>query len=87
MEKFLGDSPKFKSPEEELVYLRSQIEKTEKLLKERGIDSNKEYITSSLVESYRKVDSGDVLHRKHEIKEKENEILFFSPTALLHSPK
>lgn len=73
MEKFLGDSPKFKSPEEELVYLRSQIEKTEKLLKERGIDSNKEYITSSLVESYRKVDSGDVLHRKHEIKEKEKE--------------
>ena len=76
MEKFLEDAPKFSSPEEELAYLRAQVEKTEKLLNERGIDSSKEYITSSLVESYRKVDSGDVLHPKHVMKEKEsNELI------------
>lgn len=76
MEKFLQDAPKFSSPEEELAYLRAQIEKTEKILNERGIDSSKEYIASGLVETYRKVDAGDVLHPKHSINESDkNELV------------
>ena len=81
MEKFLQKKESFENPEDELAFLRERIEVAERALRERGITKEKEYIASDLVEKYRQVDEGDILHPKMSIPEKSKDeiVLRLSP--------
>ncbi len=58
----LDTIPKFKSPEEELAFLRSHIAEKEKALKEDGIDTSRERLSHEVLSEYKQYTPQDVMH-------------------------
>lgn len=67
--------PKFKSPEEEIAFLRAHISNREGQARSEGLSPNTEKIADETLRSYREEDREDVLHRKNILPEKEAEAL------------
>jgi len=74
MEQFdIPNLPQFKSPEEEIAFLRAHIEKKEQELK--GSNIEKEVIAKETLHTYREIAKNDVLHKKINIQTHEVESL------------
>lgn len=67
----LNNVPKFKSPEEELNFLRAHIAEKEKALKEAGVETNKESLAENIVSEYQKYKPKEVIEKKSVVKDKE----------------
>lgn len=67
----LNQAPKFQSPEEELAYLRAHIAEREHALKNSGVEGSKNELVHSVIESYKKIDTKEVLHPKQVLKEEQ----------------
>lgn len=66
---------KFKSPEEELAYLREKVASHEKALAETGQEKSREEITHETISAYKKAGTKEVLHDEFRLPEKESEAL------------
>ena len=77
----LNNAPKFKSPQEELEFLRAHIAEKEKALSEQGQEVKKEDIAHNVISEYRKFEPEDVMHKSAVIgkKEAENLVLRLKP--------
>ena len=71
----LENTPKFKTPEEELAFLRAHIAEREKALSGEGKEVNKEDLAHSVITEYRKYEPEDVLHKSAVMKNGEIESL------------
>lgn len=71
----LNNAPKFKSPQEELEFLRAHIAEREKSLSEQGIEVSKESITSDVVKEYKQYEPKEVMHKDVVMKERDAESL------------
>jgi hypothetical protein len=69
----LNNAPKFKTPEEELDFLRAHIKEREQSLRENKVETNKEKIAEDLVSSYKKYEPEEVLHKNAILKRKDIE--------------
>jgi len=71
---FLKEMPVFKTPEEELSYLRAHVAKREQELVDNGHTENvPEKAVRSIVEEYKEVSASDVIHKDNLISKKETE--------------
>lgn len=66
---------KFRSPEEELVFLRSEVERKERELLDRGLETSKDSIIQKEIEAYKEKPAETVLHESHQISQGELETL------------
>ena len=69
----LNNAPKFKSPEEELAFLRAHIAERERVLMEAGEKTNKESLAEQVVSEYQKFEPKEVLEKRAVMKEPELE--------------
>lgn len=69
----LNNAPKFKTPQEELDFLRAHIAEREKALNEQGKEFAKEQIASDIISGYRKYEPENVMHKDALIKKREVE--------------
>jgi hypothetical protein len=69
------DAPKFKSPEEELKFLREHITKREQELKANGVESSSESVAHQTLKDYKTTPTETVLHSKQVIPKAEHEAL------------
>ena len=66
--------PKFKSPEEELSYLRAHISKREEELMKKGhFEHAEENAIMDVIGEYKEIPKGEVLHKEHNLTKKEEE--------------
>ncbi len=65
----LENVPKFKTPQEELEFLRAHIREKEKALIDQGQEYNREHLAGELINEYKKYEPLDVMHRSVAIKE------------------
>jgi hypothetical protein len=77
------DMPVFKSPEEEIAFLREHVRKQEQILSGKGLESSTEKITSSLLEDYKNIPSEKILNPQNKISEKHEDaiVLALKPEA------
>ena len=77
----LSSTPKFKSPQEELEFLRAHVAEKERALNEQGKEVSKESLAHNVISEYRKYEPGDVMHKAAVIdsKEVENFVLRLKP--------
>jgi hypothetical protein len=59
----LNNVPKFKTPQEELDYLRAHIAEREKAIKEEGKEVNKEHLAHTVISEYKKLEPKEVMHK------------------------
>lgn len=71
----LNNTPKFKTPEEELAFLRAHIAEREKALSDSGQEVNKEALAHDVLTEYKKYEPSEVLHRSALMNKKETEEL------------
>src|SRR3989344_4597236 len=64
---------KFKTPEEELDFLRAEVGRRERELKENNVESSREQIAQEEVKRYRETPAEAVLHESHHLPEAEAE--------------
>ena len=79
----LNNAPKFKTPQEELEFLRAHIAEREKALSGQGQEVNKENLAHSVLTEYRKLGPEDVMHKSAVLpkNEAENFILRLKPES------
>ncbi len=70
-----NNAPKFKTPEEELAFLRAHIAEREKALSGQGKEVNKEDLAHTVITEYRKYEPEDVMHKNAIMKTGEIESL------------
>ena len=71
---FFKEMPKFKTPEEELGYLRAHVAKREQELIQIGhFENSEENAIKDVVGAYKEIDSKQAIHGSHIINEKEAE--------------
>ena len=58
----LKELPKFKNPEEELNFLREHIARREAQLNNEGVNLTNEQVAHQTIESYKNVETANVLH-------------------------
>lgn len=71
----LNNAPKFKSPQEELEYLRARLAEKEKALSEQGQEVSKEELAHTVIEEYKKYEPEEVMHKSAVIPEADAESL------------
>ena len=71
---FLKEMPVFKTPEEELSYLRAHVAKREQELVDKGHTENvPEKAVKSIIEEYKGVSASDVVHKDNLMSKKDTE--------------
>ena len=60
----LNNVPKFKTPQEELEFLRAHIAEREKAINGQGQEINKEQLAHAVVSEYKKYEPEEVMHKK-----------------------
>ena len=78
---------KFKTPEEELDFLRAEVERRERELKESGVESSRERIAQEEVKHYREAAPETVLHESHHLPEAQAENLALGLSPEPHDNK
>lgn len=69
---FFKEMPKFKTPEEELDYLRAHVKaREEELMKTGQLDVVKEEVIKDVIGEYKKIPVEELVHKKNVISEKE----------------
>ncbi|MFA5750958.1 MAG: hypothetical protein WCX79_04335 [Candidatus Paceibacterota bacterium] len=82
---FLKEMPQFKTPEEELEYLRAHIEKREQELKNKGhFEHSRERATKDVISEYKKVPTEEVIVKENIISKKETEGIVLSLKPEIH---
>lgn len=84
MESFLKEMPQFKSPEEELSYLRNQVAEREKVLEEKGhFENASEHASTEVITEYAQLPKEAVLHKALVIPDKKADeiVLKLKPEA------
>lgn len=76
--------PQFRSPEEEISFLRAQIAEKEQALMQNGQEVRPEAIASDLIQEYKSLPSEKVLHETHQMPDKEQEALVLRLTPEKH---
>ena len=72
MESFsITNAPKFKTPAEELAFLRAHIAEREKAIGESGQEVSKDKLASSVISEYRAIEPNEVMHSSAVVKEHE----------------
>lgn len=71
----LRENLQFKTPEEELTYLREKVASHERSLAGTSQEKTREEITHQTVEAYKQADTKDVLHEDYRLPEGESENL------------
>jgi hypothetical protein len=69
----LENAPKFKTPQEELDFLRAHIAEREKALGEQGKEVNKEQLAHHVISEYRQHEPEAVMHKSAAMSSKEAE--------------
>jgi len=69
----LNNAPKFKTPQEELDFLRARIAEREEAINSEKQEVNKEQIASDVISGYRKYEPENVMHKSALIKKSEVE--------------
>ncbi len=88
METFnLNNAPKFKTPQEELDFLRAHIAEREKALNNQGKEVNKELLAHDVINQYKKYEPADVLHKSVVMKEVHAEALVLRLKPETHDAK
>lgn len=64
---FQNKNVQFKSPEEEVAFLREQLKQQHEMMSAQGIEVKKEDIAKNLIETYKSAPTQDVLHPKQMI--------------------
>jgi hypothetical protein len=79
----LNNAPKFKTPQEELDFLRAHIREREKAISEQGKEIKKEQIAHDVISEYKKHEPENVMHKSALIKNQdiENLILRLKPES------
>jgi hypothetical protein len=75
MESPFSGIPKFKSPEEELQFLREHVKRQESELLSNNQEADREEITREAVLDYSETKQEDVLHDTHKMSKKETEAI------------
>ncbi|NVN96856.1 type IV secretion system DNA-binding domain-containing protein [Candidatus Nomurabacteria bacterium] len=83
----LNNAPKFKTPQEELEFLRAHIAEKEKALNGQGKEVNKENLAHEVINQYRKLDPEDVMHKSAVIGNREAEHLVLRLKPESHDAK
>jgi hypothetical protein len=84
----LGASPKFKSPEEEIAFLRSKIAEREKQIEGgTGGEAEKVQVTQEVIEAYKVADAKDILHEARVMPEHKVEELVLKLKPETHDRK
>lgn len=83
----LNNAPKFKTPEEELVFLRAHLAEHEKKLSEKGQEVNKEDLAHNLISEYRKLEPTEVMHKSAVMNKNETEELVLRLKPETHDSK
>ena len=72
MENFsLNNIPKFKTPEEELTFLRAHIAEREQAMVSQGVEVNKEKLAHEALSTYRQTPHNEIMHPASVMPEKE----------------
>lgn len=58
-----NNSPKFKTPQEELEFLRAHIAERERVINQQGKEVNKDHIAHDVISEYRKYEPNEVMHK------------------------
>lgn len=83
----LNNTPKFKTPQEELEFLRAHIAEREKALSEQGKESNKEQLAHNVISEYKKYEPEDVMHKNAVLKDRETDHLVLKLRPETHDRK
>ena len=77
----LTNVPKFKTPEEELTYLRAHIAEKERAFIDAGQEYSREGVAHDVIQEYKKIEPEEVMHKSHVISpnEAENLVLRLHP--------
>ncbi len=71
----LNNAPKFKTPQEELEFLRAHLAEKERSLSEQGQEYSKEALAHDVIQEYKKLEPHEVMHKNVVMKEGEEEKL------------
>ena len=71
----LNNAPKFKTPQEELDFLRAHIAEREKTLNEQNKEFSKESLAHEVISEYKKILPEDAMHKSISMKESESDAL------------
>jgi len=66
----LEKNPRFKTPQEELDFLRKHLKEKEKALADNGIEANKEILSHEIISQYKEYEPKEVMHKDAIIQEK-----------------
>ncbi len=83
----LNNAPKFKTPQEELEFLRAHIAEKEKALNGQGKEVNKENLAHEVINEYRKLGPEEVMHKNAVMGNKETEHLVLRLKPETHDSK
>lgn len=76
MQSFPKEMPKFKTPEEELNYLRAHILEQKQELKDSGYSENQgDSVAKNIIEKYKEIPIRQAIHEDNIIKDKEKEAI------------
>lgn len=73
MEPTIQEIPQFKSPEEEIAFLRAEVSRREQELSSKGLEANREKIAAETLSTYKEVPKETVLPKDQQIKTKDVE--------------
>ncbi|MFA6251172.1 MAG: TraM recognition domain-containing protein [Candidatus Paceibacterota bacterium] len=65
----LNNAPKFKTPQEELEFLRAHIAEREKAISGQGQEVNKEQLAHNVINEYKKYEPEEVMHKSAVVKQ------------------
>ena len=71
----LNNAPKFRTPQEELEFLRAHIAEKEKALLDQGQEYSKENLAHDVIQEYKKYEPQDVMHKSAVMEERDAEDL------------
>lgn len=82
-ENYLSGIPKFRTPEEELNFLRTHVARRERELSREGNTNSTEHATKEIIEEYKKIPHTEVLHKDAilDSSDAENIVLSLKPES------
>ena len=70
---FFKEMPKFKSPTEELDYLRAHVAQKEKELMQKGSFEHAENVVTNVIKEYKEIPAQNLIHENNLLTQKESE--------------
>jgi len=83
----LNNAPKFKTPQEELDFLRAHIAEREQALKDQNMEVSKEDLAHQVIQDYKKIDPETLLHKSAVMNANESDALVLRLKPEAHDRK